>query len=49
MGKKMDDRLGGMGMDRKRKKKLTRMGKKMDYRLGGMRMDRSERRNLQGW
>jgi len=36
----------GKGMDKRKKKELTRMGKKTDYGLFGMRMDRRGQKEL---
>ena len=38
----MDYGLGGLRMDRRVLKELTRMGNQMDYGLGGLRMDRKK-------
>ena len=46
MVKKMDYGLGGMRMDRRVMKELTRMENEMDYGLGGMKMDRRGMKEL---
>ena len=40
-GQKMENGLGGIRMDRKKKKEFSRVGKRMDYSHVGMKMDRS--------
>ena len=46
MGKKMGNGFIGKGMDKRKKKELTRMEKKKDYTLVGLRMARLRKKRI---